>query len=120
MGFSTSTTSNGCVQPTPCSSAPRRTWTETTTIVPRADARRAVADLKGEPGGDILMFGSRTLWKDLLAAGLVDELHLMVGATVLGAGTPAFGAVSGPSLRLLETRRRDGSSNLLVRYEVLG
>jgi hypothetical protein len=28
--------------------------------------------------------------------------------------------MDGPSLRLLETRRRDGSSNLLVRYEVLG
>jgi riboflavin biosynthesis pyrimidine reductase len=27
---------------------------------------------------------------DLLVAGLVDELHLMVGAAVLGGGTPAL------------------------------
>jgi dihydrofolate reductase len=92
-------------------------WTETTTIVGRADAHAAVAELKRQPGRDILMFGSRTLWNDLLAAGLVDELHLMVGASVLGGGTPAFGPPV-PALRLLDTRRREGSDNLLLRYEV--
>jgi dihydrofolate reductase len=61
------------------------------------------------------MFGSRTLWNDLLAAGLVDELHLMVGHVVLGGGTPAFGDLT-PSLRLLGTRTWEGSSNVLVRY----
>ena len=95
-------------------------WTETTTIVRRADAHQAVAELKDQPGKDILMFGSRTLWNDLLVAGLVDELHLMVGATVLGGGTPAFGAGPTPPLRLVDTRRRDGSDNLLLRYEVVG
>jgi dihydrofolate reductase len=94
-------------------------WTETTTIVRRADARQAVTELKDQPGKDILMFGSRTLWNDLLVAGLVDELHLMVGATVLGGGTPIFGAGPIPPLRLANTRRRDGSDNLLLRYEVV-
>lgn len=92
-------------------------WTETTTIVRRADARRAVAELKEQAGGDILTFGSRTLWNDLLAAGLVDELHLMVGAAVLGGGTPAF-AEQPPPLRLLDIGRRDGSDNVILRYEV--
>jgi len=101
---------------TPDDTAP---WTETTTIVPRADARQAVAELKDQPGKDILIFGSRTLWNDLLVAGLVDELHLMVGATVLGGGTPAFGAGPVPPLRLVNTRRRYGSDNLLLRYEVV-
>jgi dihydrofolate reductase len=94
-------------------------WTETTTIVPRAEARQAVAELKEETGKDILMFGSRTLWNELLLAGLVDELHLMVGATVLGGGTPTFSAGPIPPLRLVDTRRREGSDNLLVRYEVV-
>jgi dihydrofolate reductase len=94
-------------------------WTDTTAIARRADAHRAVAELKDRPGKDILMFGSRTLWNDLLSAGLVDELHLMVGAAVLGGGTPAFGAGPVPPLRLAGTGRRDGSDNLLVRYEVL-
>jgi dihydrofolate reductase len=93
-------------------------WTKTTTIVERADAHQAVAELKDRPGKDILMFGSRTLWNDLLVAGLVDELHLMVGAAVLGGSTPAFGIGPVPPLRLVTTRRRDGSDNLLLRYEV--
>lgn len=93
-------------------------WTETTAIVPRADAHRVVADLKAGSGADILTFGSRTLWNDLLAAGLVDELHLMVGATVLGGGTPAFGPAP-VGLRLLDQRHRDGSDNVLLRYEVV-
>jgi dihydrofolate reductase len=94
-------------------------WTATTTIVRRADAHRVVAELKDQPGEDILTFGSQTLWNDLLVAGLVDELHLMVGASVLGSGTPAFGAGTVASLRLLDTRRREGSDNLLLRYEVV-
>jgi dihydrofolate reductase len=94
-------------------------WTETTTIVRRADAHQAVAECKQQPGKDILVFGSRTLWNDLLAAGLVDELHLMVGASVLGGGTPAFGAGPVPPLRLADVRRQKGSENLLVRYEVV-
>jgi dihydrofolate reductase len=62
------------------------------------------------------MFGSRTLWNDLLAAGLVDELHMMVGAVVLGGGTPAFAEPPANPLRLIDTRTWEGSSNVLLRY----
>jgi dihydrofolate reductase len=93
-------------------------WRETTRIVGRADAHRWIAELRREPGGDILMFGSRTLWSDLLANDLVDELHLMVGPVVLGGGTPIFDGQPKPSLRLLECRTWHGSGNVLVRYEV--
>jgi dihydrofolate reductase len=48
------------------------------------------------------MFGSRTPLNDLLQAGLVDELHLMVGPVVLGGGTPAFAEGALPPLK---TRR---------------
>jgi dihydrofolate reductase len=71
-------------------------WRDTTRIVRRADAHAQIAELKRGPGRDILVFGSRTLWNDLLKAALVDELHLMVGAVVVGAGTPAFGNPPAP------------------------
>jgi hypothetical protein len=48
-----------------------------------------------------------------------NEIQKVVGATVLGGGTPAFGAGPVPPLRLVSTRRRDGSDNVLLSYEVV-
>lgn len=89
-----------------------------TRIVRRADAHAEVAALGRGPGRDILVFGSHILWNDLLAAGLVDELHLMIGPGVVGEGVRAFEVRPPGSLRLLETRTFDGSSLLLARYAV--
>jgi dihydrofolate reductase len=71
--------------------------------------------LKEQPGRDILMFGSRTLWNDLIKTGMVDELHLIVGAGVIGNGTPAFDAVP-LSFRLLGTRTWQDGNNLVLVY----
>ena len=64
------------------------------------------------------MTGSRTLWNDLLAHDLVDELHLMIGNAVLGAGIPAFVGAPPAALRLAEVRTWRDSNNILTRYEV--
>ncbi|WP_235940785.1 dihydrofolate reductase family protein [Paramicrobacterium fandaimingii] len=53
------------------------------------------------------------LWNALLADGLVDELHLMVSPTTLGAEIRAFTAAA--NLRLFECRRFDDSANLQLR-----
>jgi dihydrofolate reductase len=89
-----------------------------TRVVQRAHAHTEVAALKERAGREILIFGSHVLWNDLLAHGLVDELHFMIGAGVIGEGVPAFEARPPGSLRLLDTRTFDGSSLLLVRYAV--
>jgi dihydrofolate reductase len=93
-------------------------WHKNTRIIRRAEAHEQIADLKHQTGRDILVFGSHTLWNDLLAHDLVDELHLMIGPVVLGAGTPVFNGQPDVSLRLIDTRTWDDSGNVLVRYEV--
>ena len=85
-----------------------------THIISRADAHEQLAGLKGQPGKDILVFGSHTLWSDLLAHNLIDELHLMIGHVIVGAGTPLFDGQSPVSLRLIDTRTFSASENVLV------
>jgi dihydrofolate reductase len=94
-------------------------WRDSTRIVRRADAQRTIAELKQRDGKDILMFGSHTLWNDLLDHGLVDEVHLIIGAVILGGGTPAFENPPPGSLRRIEVRALEGSDNVLVRYGVV-
>ena len=93
------------------------TWPDVR-IIRRADAHQQIAKLKRQPGKDILITGSRTLWNDLLAHDLVDEIHLMIGNVVLGEGVPVFVGKPPTSLRLVEVRSWKDSDNILVRYEV--
>lgn len=95
-------------------------WRDTTRIVRRADAHEQIAELKRRSGKDILVFGRRTLWNDLLTAGLVDDLHLIVGPVVVGEGTPAFGSATAAPSRLLDTQTWEGSNNVLFQYAAAG
>jgi dihydrofolate reductase len=87
-------------------------------VIRRADAYEQIAELKRQAGKDILLTGSRTLWNDLLAHDLVDEIHLLIGNQVLGEGVPVFAGKQDASLRLIEVRTWEDSDNVLVRYEV--
>lgn len=96
------------------------TWRETTRLVPQAEAHEAISELKRDMPADLLVFGSRTLWNGLLAAGLVDEVHLVMGSRVVGGGTSAFNDGILPELELLEVRTFKESSNIVLRYAVTG
>ncbi len=87
-------------------------------VIRRRDAYQQLAELKRQEGKGILITGSRTLWNDLLAHDLVDEIHLLIGNRVLGHGVPVFAGTTPASLRLIDTRRWAGSDNVLLRYEV--
>ena len=88
------------------------------TVEDLSDEHQQIADLTRQAGKDILITGSRTLWNDLLAHDLIDEIHLMIGNVVLGAGIPIFVGKPPASLWLVEVRSWRDSDNILVRYEV--
>ena len=93
-------------------------WRRNTTIVSRDEAQQAIARAKEDDGGSLLVFGSMTIWNDLLAGGLVDELHMMVGAGVLIDGTPAFSVRPPGPMRLIEARRLADSNLALLVYSL--
>jgi dihydrofolate reductase len=64
------------------------TWNNSTVI--RGDVPRAVAKLKEEVEGDILVGGSGQLVRTLLDEGLVDELRLMIFPIIVGEGDHLF------------------------------
>ena len=91
-------------------------WADRTRIVRVADAPAEVERLKATDGGDILTFGSTTTWNPLLEAGLVDELHVLIGPALLGEGTKVFTGSRVP-LRLLESRVLPDSQLVQLRYD---
>ncbi|MBU2669499.1 dihydrofolate reductase family protein [Actinoplanes bogorensis] len=69
------------------------TWAGATPLT--GDVITGVRDLKNQPGGSISVVGSTQLARTLLAAGLVDELSLILHPLTVGTGERLFPA-SGP------------------------
>jgi dihydrofolate reductase len=79
-------------------------WEPTTILSGDVPAR--VAEVKRQPGRELQIHGSARLGASLLAAGLVDELRLMVAPVVVGSGRrlfPASGVPAGMKLLSNET-----------------
>jgi dihydrofolate reductase len=56
----------------------------------QGDLVEAVTALKAEPGGDIAISGSISIVRQLLDAGLIDELHLLVDPVAVRDGMRLF------------------------------
>lgn len=78
------------------------------------DFVEAVTALKNEPGGDIGMSGSVSVVRQLLAAGLLDELHLLVHPIAVRKGMRLFDEGEPIPLRLVSSETfRTGVLNLV-------
>jgi len=78
-----------------------------------ADAIRA---LKQQDGANLLTWGSADMVHQLLAAGLVDELRLMIYPVILGRGKRLFGDNAQPSAFSLAHSMSTPGGVLLTRY----
>ncbi|MFC4912318.1 dihydrofolate reductase family protein [Actinomadura gamaensis] len=78
------------------------TWRNSEVL--QGDLLEGVAALKEEPGTDIAMSGSVSVVRQLLEAGLLDELHLLVHPIAVRKGARLFEEAGSPlPLRLLES-----------------
>jgi dihydrofolate reductase len=62
-----------------------------------------VTALKNEPGGNIALSGSVSVVRQLLAAGLLDELHLLVHPIAVRKGMRLFDEGETIPLRLISS-----------------
>jgi len=84
------------------------------------DVPEAVARLKAGDGPDLLTQGSAVLVRSLLAAGLVDELSLMVFPVLLGHGKRWFGEDAKAGDWALQSSRTSTTGVLMSRYTPRG
>jgi dihydrofolate reductase len=78
-------------------------WNNSTVL--KGDLVEAVAKLKTEQDGDIVVHGSPSLVQGLLEHDLVEELRLMVFPVVLGTGKRLFGETTDKKrLRLVDSK----------------
>ena len=72
------------------------------------DLADTVNALKAQQGGDIMVAGGGTVARELIANGVIDELHLFVNPVALGGGMPVFPRLdAAQNLRIVRAQRFD-------------
>ncbi|NML36925.1 dihydrofolate reductase family protein [Chitinophaga sp. G-6-1-13] len=65
------------------------------TILATGDLTEEVKALKKQPGKNMIVFGGVSFVSALIAAGLIDEYHLIINPAAIGRGMPVFDKVQG-------------------------
>jgi dihydrofolate reductase len=89
-------------------------WSNTTIL--NGDAVEQMEAVKSAPGGELLVLGSARLTACFAAAGLLDELRIMVCPIVLGQGRSLFEDLKDRVALRLADVRQFGSGNVLLSY----
>jgi dihydrofolate reductase len=93
-----------------------RTWAHATAI--NGDLAGFVRDLKNQPGADIGVHASISVAQALLAAGLVDELRLVIAPLIAGSGRRLLDGL--PAIRLEPIQGTTSpAGHLLAGYRVI-
>ncbi|HSP46776.1 MAG TPA: dihydrofolate reductase family protein, partial [Clostridiaceae bacterium] len=74
--------------------------------------------MKEGEGGDIVIFGSGTVVKQLSDAGLIDEHLIVVTPVILESGMPLFRDVRREDLELVDAKGFE-TGNVLLHYRVI-
>jgi dihydrofolate reductase len=90
-------------------------WTNSTVL--EGDLAEAVAKVRDQHDGDIVVHGSPKLVQGLLDQDLVDELRLMVFPVVLGTGKQLFGNTADKKTLKLTDSRTVGDGVAILIYE---
>ncbi len=92
-------------------------WSPSTIL---RDTLKEVQALKDRDGGELQVHGSGSLARSLLAAGMVDELRLIVAPVIVGAGHKLFGDDGvATAMRALRNDTTPGGLNIQV-FERVG
>jgi dihydrofolate reductase len=91
-------------------------WSNTTVL--SGDTVRAVAKLKQEVDGEILIYASYQLVRTLIEHDLVDELRLTIFPVVLGEGERLFGETKDSKPMRLVSARTIGDNLVLLAYQL--
>jgi dihydrofolate reductase len=70
----------------------RADWNNSTLL--REITAESIGQLKSEPGGDMLIYGSASVVQALTSLGLIDEYQVLVHPVLVGGGKPLFGALT--------------------------
>jgi dihydrofolate reductase len=86
----------------------------------RVEAIEDLRAIKQGKGPDLVIQGSSTLYPQLLEAGLLDELTLMISPIVLGQGKRLFGNGTPPRTLKMTGHKVSDSGTIIVTYQPAG
>lgn len=83
----------------------------------KANLAATVADLKKEPGKDLLIYGSASIVQELTKLGLIDEYQILIYPVILGGGKPLFQEIKSKVKLSLVSAKSHTSGVVLLTYQ---
>jgi len=89
-------------------------WSNTTLLA--GDPATEMARIKQTPGPDLTVLGSGSIVAQLTAAGLIDEVQLLICPVVLGSGKSQFAGASGKPMWTLSRSKTFQNGRVFLAY----